>query len=75
MNGVIIASRSSGSCSRTHSRDPRGGLSKRFGDKRVFEGLDFELQRGGFLLVTGPNGVGQDDAAPALRRARVPTGG
>ena len=35
------------------------GLGKRYGDKRVFERLDFDLPRGGFLLVTGPNGSGK----------------
>jgi ABC-type multidrug transport system ATPase subunit len=35
------------------------GLSKRFGDKRVLEGIDFELERTGFLLVRGPNGSGK----------------
>ena len=35
------------------------GLGKRYGDKRVLEGLDLDLERGGFLLVTGPNGSGK----------------
>jgi len=34
-------------------------VEKRFGDKRVLRGLDFELPRGGFLLVTGANGSGK----------------
>src|SRR4051794_36537526 len=34
-------------------------LSKRFGDKRVLEGVTFDLPPGGFLLVTGPNGAGK----------------
>jgi heme exporter protein A len=34
-------------------------LGKRFGDKRVLRRLDLELPRGGFLVVTGPNGVGK----------------
>jgi ABC-type multidrug transport system ATPase subunit len=34
-------------------------LSKRFGDKRVIDRLEFELPRHGFLLVTGPNGSGK----------------
>jgi len=34
------------------------GLEKAYGDKRVLRGLDFELERGGFLVVTGPNGAG-----------------
>ena len=35
------------------------GLGKRYGAKRVFDRLDFELERGGFLVVTGPNGSGK----------------
>ncbi len=34
-------------------------LSKRFGDKRVLDGLDLEVPRGAFVLVTGPNGSGK----------------
>ena len=34
-------------------------LEKRYGVKRVLRGLDFELERGGFLVVTGPNGAGK----------------
>jgi ABC-type multidrug transport system ATPase subunit len=34
-------------------------LGKRYGAKRVFDGLDFELERGDFLVVTGPNGSGK----------------
>ena len=48
------------------------GLEKRYGLKRVLRGLDFELERGGFLVVTGANGVGQDDAASSLCRPRDP---
>jgi heme exporter protein A len=35
------------------------GLGKRYGEKRVLHGVDFELERGGFLLVTGANGSGK----------------
>jgi heme exporter protein A len=34
-------------------------LGKRYGDKRVLRGIDLTLPRGGFLVVTGPNGVGK----------------
>ena len=51
------------------------GLAKRYGSKRIFEGLELDVERGGFVLVTGPNGVRQDDAAAARRRSRVPDGG
>jgi ABC-type multidrug transport system ATPase subunit len=35
------------------------GLEKRYGDKRVLRGLDLELTRGEFLVVTGANGSGK----------------
>jgi ABC-type multidrug transport system ATPase subunit len=35
------------------------GLEKRYGDKRVLQGLDLALERGDFLVVTGPNGSGK----------------
>jgi ABC-type multidrug transport system ATPase subunit len=34
-------------------------LGKRYGDKRVLRGIEIELPRGGFLLVTGANGSGK----------------
>jgi heme ABC exporter ATP-binding subunit CcmA len=34
-------------------------LGKRYGDKRVLRGIDVELPRGGFLVVTGANGSGK----------------
>jgi heme exporter protein A len=34
-------------------------LGKSFGDKRVLRGIDFELARGGFAVVTGRNGSGK----------------
>jgi heme exporter protein A len=35
------------------------GLEKRYGRRRVLDGVDIELGRDGFLLVTGPNGSGK----------------
>jgi heme exporter protein A len=35
------------------------GLEKRYGRRRVLAGVDVEVSRGGFLLVTGPNGSGK----------------
>jgi heme exporter protein A len=35
------------------------GLDKRYGDRRVLRGVDVELPRNGFLVVTGPNGSGK----------------
>jgi len=34
-------------------------LGKRYGEKRVLRGIDFDLASGGFLVVTGPNGSGK----------------
>jgi ATP-binding cassette ChvD family protein len=35
------------------------GLSKAFGDKLLFDGLDFSLPPGGIIGVIGPNGAGK----------------
>ena len=51
------------------------GLGKRYGDKRVLEGLDFELERGGFLLVTGPNGSGKTTLLRLCAGLAAPTSG
>ena len=46
------------------------GLAKRYGDRRVFAGLDVDLPEGGFLLVTGPNGSGKTTLLRVLARPR-----
>jgi ABC-type multidrug transport system ATPase subunit len=51
------------------------GLAKRFGDKRVFAGVDLELAAGGFLLVTGPNGSWKTTLLRVLARLAAPTAG
>jgi heme exporter protein A len=51
------------------------GLGKRYGDKRVLAGLDFELDRGGFLLITGPNGSGKTTLLRLCAGLAVPTAG
>jgi heme exporter protein A len=51
------------------------GLEKRFGDRRVFTGLDVELPERGFLLVTGPNGSGKTTLLRILSRLTAPTAG
>jgi heme exporter protein A len=51
------------------------GLAKRFGDKRVFAGVDVVLPDGGFLLVTGPNGSGKTTLLRVLARLAAPTAG
>jgi heme exporter protein A len=51
------------------------GLAKRYGEKRVFAGLDLELPDGGFLLVTGPNGSGKTTLLRVLAHLAAPTAG
>lgn len=51
------------------------GLGRRFGDKRVLQGLDFEVAGGGFLLVTGPNGSGKSTLLALLAGLLAPTEG
>jgi ABC-type multidrug transport system ATPase subunit len=51
------------------------GLAKRYGDKRVFAGVDLDLPDGGFLLVTGPNGSGKTTLLRLLARLAAPTAG
>ena len=50
-------------------------LSKRYGDKRVFDHVDVSLDAGGFLLVTGPNGSGKTTLLRVLAGLAAPTGG
>lgn len=51
------------------------GLEKRYGDKRVLRGVGFELERGGFLVVTGPNGSGKTTLLRLCAGLATPTGG
>ncbi len=51
------------------------GLAQRFGERRVFSGLDVELPADGFLLVTGPNGSGKTSLLRILARLAAPTAG
>jgi heme exporter protein A len=51
------------------------GLAKRYGDRRVFAGVDLELPDGGFLLVTGPNGSGKTTLLRVLAGLAAPTAG
>jgi heme exporter protein A len=43
--------------------------------KRVLRGLDFDVQRGGFLVVTGPNGSGKSTLLSLCAGLLVPTAG
>ena len=51
------------------------GLSRRFGDKRVLERLDLDLEDGGFLVVTGANGSGKTTLLRLCAGLLAPTGG
>ena len=51
------------------------GLQKRFGDKRVLEGLDLDVAEGEFVLVTGPNGAGKTTLLRLLAGLAAPTSG
>jgi heme exporter protein A len=51
------------------------GLEKRYGRRRVFTGVDFDLERNGFLLVTGGNGSGKTTLLRLLAGLAAPTRG
>jgi heme exporter protein A len=51
------------------------GVGRRYGDKRVIDSLDFDLERGGFLLVTGPNGSGKTTLLRLCAGLAQPTAG
>ena len=51
------------------------GLSKRYGMKRVLEGLDLDVPHGGFTVVTGPNGSGKTTLLRLVAGLAAPTRG
>ena len=51
------------------------GLEKRYGRKRVLRGVSFAIPRGGFLVVTGPNGVGKTTLLRLVVGLAAPTRG
>src|SRR6478609_297345 len=51
------------------------GLAKRYGAKRIFDGLDLDVEPGGFVLVTGPNGSGKTTLLRLVAGLTVPTAG
>jgi len=50
-------------------------LEKRYGFKRVLDGLSFDLERGGFLVVTGPNGAGKTTLLRMCAGLAIPSRG
>jgi len=51
------------------------GLAMRYGPKRIFEGLELDVERGGFVLVTGPNGAGKTTLLRIVAGLVLPTRG
>ena len=51
------------------------GLEKRYGRKRVLRGVSFAIPRGGFLVVTGRNGVGKTTLLRLVVGLAAPTRG
>jgi heme exporter protein A len=50
-------------------------LSKRYGEKRVFAGIDLDVAAGEFTLVTGSNGSGKTTLLRLLAGLAAPSGG
>jgi zinc/manganese transport system ATP-binding protein len=50
-------------------------LALRFGDRTLFEGLGFELERGELLAVLGPNGTGKTSLIRILLGLLAPSAG
>ncbi|MBC7447753.1 MAG: energy-dependent translational throttle protein EttA [Hymenobacteraceae bacterium] len=51
------------------------GLRKAFGDKLLFDNLDFALPQGGIVGVIGPNGAGKTTLFPLITRPQTPDSG
>jgi ABC-type multidrug transport system ATPase subunit len=51
------------------------GLHKRYGEKRVLRGVEFDLEQDGFMLVTGPNGSGKTTLLRLCAGLAAPTAG
>jgi heme ABC exporter ATP-binding subunit CcmA len=50
-------------------------LGRRFGEKRVLRGVDLEVPRGGFAVVTGANGSGKTTLLRICAGLAIPTEG
>jgi heme exporter protein A len=50
-------------------------LEKRYGRRRVLTGIDLDVARDGFLLVTGPNGSGKTTLLRVLAGLAAPSAG
>ena len=50
-------------------------VEKRYGRRRALRPLDFEFDRGGFLVVTGPNGSGRRLCSALVAGLAAPSGG
>ena len=50
-------------------------LGRRFGEKRVLRGVDFDLGPGGCLVVTGPNGSGKTTLLRICAGLAIPSEG
>ena len=50
-------------------------VEKRYGRRRALRPLDFRLERGGFLVVTGANGSGKTTLLRLVAGLAAPTGG
>ncbi len=51
------------------------GLSKSFGDRLLFENLDFSLPPGGIVGIVGPNGAGKSTLFKMITGQEEPDGG
>jgi ABC-type multidrug transport system ATPase subunit len=51
------------------------GLERRYGAKRVLRGLDLDVERGAFVVVTGANGSGKTTLLRLVAGLAAPTAG
>jgi ATP-binding cassette subfamily F protein 3 len=51
------------------------GLSKSFGEKKLFEGLDFNVYKGDKIAILGPNGAGKTTFFKMITGEQIPDNG